>query len=488
MLAGLAPVYLVLAAVLPPLDDELYYWCWSERLQLSYYDHPPMTAYLIRAATAVFGDTLFAIRLPAVVSTLTVLGVIGYLTRPRGLLPLVVFTPLFTFGAVLVTPDTPLLMFWALYLLWLVRIHEWIGGVVVKLRGGENTVPRDLTIPPPIPIWFWLLGGLILGCGILGKYTTGLAMVAGFLSFALAGNWRRWAVGYVVHLAVAVVVTLPILVHNIRYDFAPLLYQWKHSMSSREPGVVPFLSFVGIQLLLFGTLPFAVFVWAIARRQELLADPRLRVCACLFGFPFAFFLYKATRGPLEGNWALACYIAVWPLAAVMVERFRASAVWRRLTPAAFALPAVCVVFVAVHLVWPVPVISPQADRITRQFGKVEVARQVAATLKQSGTAEPVYAPSYQWTALLRFYGIDARQIDGVTRPSHFTQVPERPTDRDRALIFTDIPLPEESVHGFDPPKPVAAFPLVVRGKPVGGFLLLEYSRAAGHAAATAHLP
>src|SRR6185312_16239773 len=122
----------------------------------------------------------------------------------------------------------------------------------------------------------WPLGGLILGCGILGKYTTGLAVIAGFVSFVIAGNWRRWAFGYAVHLAVAFLVTLPILIHNIRYDFVPLQYQWKHSMTSPQPGVIPFLSFVGIQVLLFGLLPFAVFVWTVIHRRELLADPRLR--------------------------------------------------------------------------------------------------------------------------------------------------------------------------------------------------------------------
>ena len=35
---------------------------------------------------------------------------------------------------------------------------------------------------------------------------------------------------------VAFVVTLPILVHNVRHDFAPLLYQWKHSMAARSAG------------------------------------------------------------------------------------------------------------------------------------------------------------------------------------------------------------------------------------------------------------
>jgi 4-amino-4-deoxy-L-arabinose transferase-like glycosyltransferase len=62
------PVLLGLAALVPPFDDELYYWCWSRDLQLSYYDHPPMVAYLIRLSTELFGDTILAIRLPGVLS------------------------------------------------------------------------------------------------------------------------------------------------------------------------------------------------------------------------------------------------------------------------------------------------------------------------------------------------------------------------------------------------------------------------------------
>ncbi|HXD85081.1 MAG TPA: glycosyltransferase family 39 protein [Urbifossiella sp.] len=462
LLAALAPIYLILAAVLPPADDELYYWCWSQRLQLSYYDHPPMTAYMIRAATFCFGDTLFAIRLPAVVSTLTVLVVIGWLTRPRTLLPLVLFTPVFTFGAVLVTPDTPLLMFWALYLAWLVKVHEKLAEPSAKVSFG-----------------YWLCGGIILGCGILGKYTTGLGMIAGFISFIIAGQLRRWLAGYIVHGLVAVAVTLPILIHNFRYNFAPLLYQWQHSMSSPEPGTVPFLSFFGIQVLLFGFLPFAVFAWTLGHRRELAADPRLRVCACLFAVPYAFFLYKATRGHLEGNWALAVYIAVWPVAAVMVERARESLLQRRLAWASFAVPAACVVAVAVHLVHPLSPPSPAADRLTRQWSKEEIAREVEARLE--GRREPLYATNYQWTALLRFHHLDARQIDGITRPSHFTQHPDTLAGRDRALVFAEGFLPDEFVAGFAPPKIVGRFPLVVRGEEVGVFWLIEYVKAGGPA-------
>lgn len=459
LLAALAPIYLILAAVLPPADDEIYYWCWSQRLQLSYYDHPPMTAYMIRAATALFGDTLLAIRLPAVVSTLTVLAVIGWLTRPRTLLPLVILTPMFTFGAVLVTPDTPLLMFWALYAAWLVKVHEKLADPAAHLR-----------------FEWWVLGGIVLGCGILGKYTTGLGMIAGFVSFLAAGQPRRWLAGYILHGIVAVIVTLPILIHNLRYDFAPLRYQWQHSMSSPEPGLLPFVSFFGIQILLFGFLPFAAFSWTLRHRRELAADPRLRVCACLFAVPYAFFLYKATRGHLEGNWALAVYIAVWPLAAVMVERAREFRWQRRLAWGSFAIPAACVLLVAVHLVHPVSFLKPEADRLTRQWSKDDIARQVASRLAAQGEREPIFATSYQWTALLRFHRLDARQIDGITRPSHFTQHPDKLAGRDRALVFAEGFLPEEYVAGFAAPKILGRFPLVVRGEEVGVYWLIEYAR------------
>jgi len=90
-------------------------------------------------------------------------------------------------------------------------------------------------------------------------------------------------------------------------------------------------------------------------------------------------------------------------------------------------------------------------------------------------------PSYQWTAILQFHHIDARQIDGMTRPSHFTQFPERPADRDRVLVFADGFLPPEYAPGFGPPRIVRMFPVVVRGRVVDVYWLLEYSRENGPA-------
>ena len=41
--------------------DSFYYWDWSRHLDLAYFDGSPMIAYCIKAATFLFGDTLFSL-------------------------------------------------------------------------------------------------------------------------------------------------------------------------------------------------------------------------------------------------------------------------------------------------------------------------------------------------------------------------------------------------------------------------------------------
>ena len=64
-------------------------------------------------------------------------------------------------------------------------------------------------------------------------------------------------------------------------------------------------------------------------------------------------------------------------------------------------------------------------------------------------------------------------------------------DRDRVLVFGEGFLPPTFAEGFDTPKIVKRFSLVVRGQEVGVYWLLEYSRsggANGHARAAAASP
>src|SRR5437016_6498456 len=70
LIVGTAFLRLVYLACWCPLDlapDEAYYWEWSRHLDWSYHSKGPLVAWLIRLSCELFGDSVFAVRLPAVV-------------------------------------------------------------------------------------------------------------------------------------------------------------------------------------------------------------------------------------------------------------------------------------------------------------------------------------------------------------------------------------------------------------------------------------
>ena len=468
-------VSLILAAILPPADDELYYWCWAKDLQFSYYDHPPMVAYLIRASTEIFGDTVFGLRVPACLANAFLLWIIRRLSRTPTLLPWIVCTPLFTLGSVIVTPDAPLLMFWAAYLWWLVEIHCSLPRHPAGARSKRSEPSFGL------PWSRWILGGVLLGAGILSKYTMALAVPAGFASFLLLRlNWRKWLPGYLLHGMVAFVVASPILIYNIQNNFTPLIFQWQHSMGGTPENNRHFFEFAGAQILLFGTLPFFLLPWVLWNFRRLAKVPRLRVCCCLYAIPWSFFLLKATNSHVEANWALVSFIAFWPLASVWYDAVSKSTFWRWSMRSAFIPSIVSVLLLTLHLLHPLPIIPTQGDRIYLQFSKVTVAREISETIRIRGENLPVYAPTYQWTSLLRFQGLNTRQIEGLTRPSHFTQPPRHLDQETQAYVVAENRLPEKFASGFAIPELIQDYPLVVRGTSERTVHLFLYTKQPPH--------
>src|SRR5438034_468266 len=106
-----------------PLDlapDEAHYWHWSRQLDASYYSKGPLTAYLIRASCEAFGDSVLAVRLPAVVcGSLLVAGLYVLTARCFGnerLAALVVglslTMPALSVSRTLMTIDAPFACMW----------------------------------------------------------------------------------------------------------------------------------------------------------------------------------------------------------------------------------------------------------------------------------------------------------------------------------------------------------------------------------------
>lgn len=460
-LAAAAVLQLMLAARMAPTDDELYYWCWSKDLQASYFDHPPVTAYLIRISTSILGDSLLGVRLFACLCTICTLALIGTLTGRRGI-PWLLITPMFALGSILMTPDTPLLFFWTTYAVWL-----------VKMQGRESATWRQ-----------WALGGLLLGLGGLSKYTMVLAVPGAFVSFVLAAPHprRHWIGGFALHLLVAMAVASPVLYYNLRHDFAPFRWQMAHA-SPDDSGfsLNNIVMHVGAQLTLFGLFAFTAIPWCLRQRRELLADNRLRVCFVQFLFPTFFFLYKGFVIHVEGNWPFICYMTLLPLILNWWDQLKEGTQKRWSLPGSFALPAGLTAIILAHMTWHLPM-PAAADRLTQFQVRYETARRVSEWAK-ARDVDRIYATSYQLTSQLRFQHVDAKQLPGHGRPSQFSlqgvEVDPEPCVHVFLHRSKDHDFPEIRLEEHGEPSVVARFPEFVSGSLLGEYVVLRFESEAG---------
>ena len=155
LIAALTAMRLVYAGVLDLRTDEAYYWTWSKESTLSFLDHPPGIAWLIRFGTAIFGDTRLGVRFGGIVAMLVtqllLADIVRRVTHDVRAVILAVLLPeaALYYGLLMakVAPDTAMIPC-AVAMLWsLVRLHE----------SGN-------------PRW-WLAAGLFAGLALLSKLT-----------------------------------------------------------------------------------------------------------------------------------------------------------------------------------------------------------------------------------------------------------------------------------------------------------------------------
>lgn len=199
-------------------DDEAHYWSYSQHLDLSYYDHPPMIGYLIKFSTALLGNTEFAIRIIAVIFFLVVASIMFLLTKKIFddttaffTVVLLNITPVFFIGSVYVTPDVPLCLFWvgAIYISYLIVISE-----------RKN---------------YWYILGIFWGLALLSKYNAVFLPLSFFLFLMCSREYRFWfrCKEPYISILIAGIIFLPVLIWNFIYKSASFRYQLSHGLGQK---------------------------------------------------------------------------------------------------------------------------------------------------------------------------------------------------------------------------------------------------------------
>ena len=292
MLATLTAIRLVVAGLVPLSPDETYYAIWARVLQPGYLDHPPMVALWIRAGEWLAGASPLGVRLlgPFAVALGSVLLWDGgrVLAGPRAgivaaaLLNATLFVGV---GGVVMTPDTPLLLF-------------WVATLWAALRGMAGR-----------PGW-WLAAGVAAGLALDSKYTAfllGLALAIWLLGWRrdLLGRWQVWA-----GLVLALACFAPVAWWNALHGFASFAKQGGRSEVFAPARAWRFeAELLGGQVGLATPWVFGLCglgVWRAMRRLPHDAAAGLLVCVVLV--PGLVFVLHAAGDRVQANWPAI----LWP--------------------------------------------------------------------------------------------------------------------------------------------------------------------------------
>jgi len=289
-------------------NGEAYYYLWSRFPSLSYYDHPPLVAWMAWVTTR-FSHGSLAIRLgPLLCSAL--FGVLVYRLGARLFSPragfyavgIVSAIPIFFATSYVLNPEAPLAPLWVL-------------GLIVLEGMREHDEP-----------WRPLAMGVVTGLAFLAKYSGVLLFGVGLLYVLVSPRGRRWLRRPSLYLAgpVALLFALPVLIWNQQRGWPSLMLHFVERTGTRDPATlaVNVWHAIGDQFGPFHPLVFPALLVVLAiciRRAP--GDDRFRFLALASGPVLAFFLLMMARvRDPESHWTMVGYIPLVVAAAGLLDQ------------------------------------------------------------------------------------------------------------------------------------------------------------------------
>ncbi len=327
--ATLVRLAIVLLSPFELASDEAQYWDWSRRLDLSYYSKGPGVAWTIAISTAIFGESQWAIRLPAVLSgTITLIcgAWLAMMCFPNARGKSAWFTvlalcaiPALHGASVFMTIDAPYVASWGLACALAWRLWSTLTG--------ESSSPGSLALQASAL-------GLALGASFLYKYTA-LILPAGLLCFVLfrRGDLRslpRTAFAVAITTFVFAICTLPVFIWNAQHDWPTVHHLMGHlGMAGGDVPIatntsggkqIPWwtIEYLAGQLGVVGPLFVLMVIASMStirkRRADVVQWPQ-HLFLLLCGWPvFIFYLVISFFTDIEANWPMAGVVTLAVLA------------------------------------------------------------------------------------------------------------------------------------------------------------------------------
>jgi hypothetical protein len=351
------------------IDDEAYYWVYSQFLDWGFFDHPPMIALLIKLGSAVLPGELGVRLLPSLLGAVTVFIILMMLKDEvrdiRMPMLLICAIPLLHFhvAGFIAIPDLPLVFFATLFFFFY-----------------KKYLVRDA----PIVI---LLLSLSIVLMLYSKYHSLLVIGLTILS-NLKILYRRsfWLV-----VLISLTLYLPHILWQINHDFASFGY---HLIDRNSPFEVRhLLEFIGNQWIMIG--PFCGFILlylGITKKSTDKFESALKFN--LIGF-FLIFLFSSVKGHVEPHWTAAAFVPLILLSVPMIEERLRLKKWVSVLS---YLTIPFIVFIRLTLIVN---FDAMPDKVSQRFHDKE---EFYLQIKEEARGRPVvFTNSFQKPSLYRFF-------------------------------------------------------------------------------------
>jgi 4-amino-4-deoxy-L-arabinose transferase-like glycosyltransferase len=432
VIAAMTLLRIIYASVIELRTDEAYYWTWSKESVLSFLDHPPGIAWLIRFGTAIFGDTDLGVRFGGIVAMLVtqilLADIVRRVTHDVRAIVLAVLMPeaALYYGLLMskVSPDIAMIPF-AVAMIW---------SLVLIVQTGDGR--------------WWLLAGLFAGLALLGKFTA-IMFAPAVLAFALVPDWRwRWLRSPYPYLAalIAIVVFSPVLIWNAQHDWATFRFQLVRATANYGISLRTIGDYIGLQFGLVGFVMLPVVLTGLvltAWRGYRTREPVAILLSTAVLVPFFYFLWKSFTLRVGDTWPMFMWPVGFAAAAINITLLQREGwpAWMIKSTIFWANTAVTTGIAFVVLVFLYYVAAPfnllgKIDPIGGEAGYEQVVARVEAELEKTG-ATWIATTDYRTYSMLRWLFRDRVPIIEINERGRFQGFRDPGMDRirDHAGIY-----------------------------------------------------
>lgn len=378
-------IKLVVALTLPLVGDEAYYWVWGQHVQLSYFDHPGMVAWIsglsnhlsfmpawagTRLVFTIFSCFTFFVWLKVFVTRRIQLQS-NDLSRELNLFAaFFMLSPFLGLGSILITPDAPLLLFWGCASYYVLKILE-----------------------APTKKHYSLLG-VALGLGFCAKYHIVLFPLVTLIALAFDKKLKAFFNSKILLTIIfGLIFCSPVLIWNYQNDWSSFKFQLNHGFQTPQPYQLWWTTtyLVG-QIFIFN--PVLMFSLVFKFKKSLFKISALG--------QWAFFLYSSFKAKVEANWPLTSH------AAGLVDLDTTNKKIVRYSLAYFAV------------LWAVAFCLFFTDLGKQKLEQLPTSLTVNDIWPELQKYKPLYGPTYQMSSLLTMLtDTPVYKLNGLSRYDFF---------------------------------------------------------------------